>query len=108
MQRTIEQARQIVADYWRENNEPMFAREVLAGCWDHRGDVQAALAGTFKPKAHTFKQLAVGESFSCNGNNWVKRSTRTASGIWPACLPEWSYFKGSERIGAPIRLTMPS
>lgn len=51
MQRTIEQARQIIADLARADGEHTFAREVLAGAWDHRRDVQAALSPAFRPKA---------------------------------------------------------
>lgn len=42
---TIEKAREIIAARATAAGEHMFAREVLAGCWDHRRDVQAALAG---------------------------------------------------------------
>lgn len=38
-----EQARKAIADLAKGDNEHQFAREVLAGCWDHRDDVQAAL-----------------------------------------------------------------
>lgn len=47
---TIEEARTIIADLAKIEGEEIFAREVLAGAWDHRRDVQAALAGTFTPR----------------------------------------------------------
>lgn len=53
----------------------------------------------------TFDQVAIGETFSCNGNNWLKKSTRTAAGIWPACLPAWAYFRANETTSAPIVLS---
>ena len=43
MARTIEQARQVIADRANARGESAFAREVIAGVWDDRGDVQAAL-----------------------------------------------------------------
>jgi hypothetical protein len=42
---TIEQARERVARVAEADGELQFAREVRAGAWDHRNDVQAALAG---------------------------------------------------------------
>jgi hypothetical protein len=48
--RTIQEARQIIADLATKDGEHTFAREVLAGCWDHRSDVKAALSPDFKPK----------------------------------------------------------
>jgi hypothetical protein len=39
----IEQARQHIAELARKDGEIIFSREVIAGCWDHRDDVQAAL-----------------------------------------------------------------
>jgi len=48
--RAIEEARRIIADLATKDGEHAFAREVLAGCWDHRRDVQAALLLAFKPK----------------------------------------------------------
>ena len=47
---SIEEARKVIADLAEKDGEFTFAREVLAGCWDHRSDVQAALNGTFKPR----------------------------------------------------------
>lgn len=44
-----------------------------------------------------FKQVRIGETFECNGNVWTKRTTKTAVGVWPACLPSWAYFKVSEQ-----------
>lgn len=41
----IEEARERVAKLAERDGETSFAREVRAGCWDHRGDVQAALRG---------------------------------------------------------------
>ena len=51
-----------------------------------------------------FEKVAIGETFSCNGNNWTKRSKTTAVGIWPACLPEWAYFRRNEITAPPIEL----
>ena len=45
-----------------------------------------------------FKDAKIGDTFECNGNLWTKKSTRTASGIWPACLPAWAYFGGHEVV----------
>jgi len=42
---TIEEARERVAKLAEKDKEFVFAREVRAGCWDHRNDVQAALHG---------------------------------------------------------------
>ncbi len=42
---TIEEARERVAKIAEQNGEVIFAREVRAGCWDHRNDVQAVLNG---------------------------------------------------------------
>jgi hypothetical protein len=41
----IETARERVAKVAEAHGEHQFAREVRAGCWDHRNDVQAALRG---------------------------------------------------------------
>lgn len=49
-------------------------------------------------KPVSFKSLNIGETFECSGNLWTKRSTRTAAGIWPACLPKWAYFGGNEVV----------
>lgn len=43
-----------------------------------------------------FRAVPLGAVFECNGNLWRKRSRRTAAGIWPASLPVWSYFRGTE------------
>jgi hypothetical protein len=45
---TIKQAREIIAKLAEKAGEYTFAREVRAGCWDHRYDVQAALKGLIK------------------------------------------------------------
>jgi hypothetical protein len=42
---TIEEARERVAQLAERDGEEQFAREVRAGAWDHRNDVQAALRG---------------------------------------------------------------
>jgi len=42
---SIEDARQRLARVAEQNGERQFAREVLAGCWDHRNDLQAVLNG---------------------------------------------------------------
>lgn len=47
---SIEQARELIAKLAEKDGEIQFAREVRAGCWDHRNDVQAALKGTFEAK----------------------------------------------------------
>ena len=41
----IEEARERVARAAERDGEIVFAREVRAGSWDHRNDVQAALRG---------------------------------------------------------------
>ena len=50
MTKTIEEARKVIADLATKDGETVFAREVLAGAWDHRRDVQAVVNGTFVPK----------------------------------------------------------
>jgi hypothetical protein len=48
---TIEQAREYVATLADREGENQFAREVRAGCWDHRNDVQSAFQrGPFIPR----------------------------------------------------------
>lgn len=42
---TIEDAREALAKRAEQDGEVTFAREVRAGCWDHRSDPQAVLAG---------------------------------------------------------------
>lgn len=49
-----------------------------------------------KPMA--FASLNIGDTFESGGNLWTKRSTRTATGIWPAYLPEWMYFSKAETV----------
>ena len=44
--RTIEEAREIIARLADEEGEAVFAREVRAGCWDNRTDLQTVLRGT--------------------------------------------------------------
>lgn len=51
-------------------------------------------------RAKYFRELGAGKAFECNGNIWTKRSTRTAAGIWPACLPAWAYFGQNEVVYA--------
>ncbi len=51
MTQTIEKARKVIAELATAEGEVIFAREVMAGCWDHRRDVQAVVAGTFTPRA---------------------------------------------------------
>lgn len=41
----VKEARERVAKLARKDGEEQFAREVLAGCWDHRSDVKAAMRG---------------------------------------------------------------
>lgn len=36
--------REHIAQLAKADGEHTFAREVLAGCWDHRADVKAAIA----------------------------------------------------------------
>lgn len=45
MTRTIEQAREEIARRAKADGYETFTGEVLAGAWDHRNDVQAALEG---------------------------------------------------------------
>lgn len=45
-----------------------------------------------------FADLDIGETFLLNDCIWTKKSKRTAVGIWPACLPEWSFFKQKEIV----------
>jgi len=47
----IEEAREYVAKLAEKEGEFKFAREVRAGAWDHRSDVQSALTnGKFTPR----------------------------------------------------------
>ena len=39
-----------------------------------------------------FKDAKIGDTFECNGKLWIKKSTCTASGVWPAYLPALVYF----------------
>jgi hypothetical protein len=41
----IKEARERVAKLAERDGEKQFAREVRAGCWDHRNDVRCALRG---------------------------------------------------------------
>lgn len=45
-----------------------------------------------------FRNIEIGTYFVFNDCLWAKKSSRTALGIWPACLPEWSYFKQTEAV----------
>jgi hypothetical protein len=48
---TIEEARKFIADLATKDGEHQFAREVLAGAWDTRRDLQKALnEGPFEPR----------------------------------------------------------
>lgn len=48
---TIEEAREYVANLADKEGEKQFAREVRAGSWDHRRDIQSALKnGPFEPR----------------------------------------------------------
>lgn len=42
---TLQDARMAIAVRAAADGHHAFAGEVLAGCWDHRSDVQAAMAG---------------------------------------------------------------
>lgn len=42
----LERARERIAKAAERDGEMIFAREVRAGAWDHRNDVQAALRGS--------------------------------------------------------------
>ena len=43
-----------------------------------------------------FKDIPKGKIFECNGNLWTKHGKQVATGIWPAYLPEYSYFRNSD------------
>jgi hypothetical protein len=45
-----------------------------------------------------FKDVIQGRTFECNGNLWTKVSSRTATGIWPSCLPNVQYFRGADVV----------
>lgn len=49
-------------------------------------------------KPIAFKDCPIGSTFECNGNLWAKRTTKTATGIWPAILPAWAYFQQGEIV----------
>ena len=55
---TISEAREIIAKLAEKEGEFKFAREVRSGVWDHRNDVQSALAGTFKPRLLKIRKQA--------------------------------------------------
>ena len=42
-----------------------------------------------------FADLAIGEIFSCNGNVWRKRSSRTATSMG-VNMPPWAYFRAND------------
>lgn len=46
----------------------------------------------------TFQNLPKGAKFELNGNVWIKRSTRTATGCWPSYLLGWAYVRGNEVV----------
>lgn len=43
---TLEQARETLGRLWQEAGEIQFGREMQAGSWDHRREIQAAMDGT--------------------------------------------------------------
>lgn len=44
-----------------------------------------------------FRDVAIGESFHCNGNFWRKRSTKTAVMVRPvAYAGTWFYFRQND------------
>tara|TARA_R110000824_G_scaffold3726_2_gene17680 strand:- start:1276 stop:1476 length:201 start_codon:yes stop_codon:yes gene_type:complete len=51
----------------------------------------------------TFEQLSNGDTFTCNGTIWRKRSSRTAT-LWPVrpgageLGATWCYFSASDRV----------
>lgn len=48
---TLEDARKFIADLAMKDGEHQFAREVLAGAWDTRSDLQKAMnEGPFEPR----------------------------------------------------------
>lgn len=49
-------------------------------------------------KPATFSNVDKGQTFELNGNLWIKRSSRTATGLWPAILPKWAYVGGNEKV----------
>lgn len=55
-----------------------------------------------RSKPARFGDIPVGAMFALHGNIWQKRSTRTATGHWPAILPKWSYFRQSEIVGHDV------
>lgn len=46
----------------------------------------------------TFDEVEQGAVFFCNGNLWRKRSIRTAAGIHPDPLRDWSYFHKNDPV----------
>jgi hypothetical protein len=52
----------------------------------------------FRGKRARFGDIPIGAMFGLNGNIWQKRTTRTAVSHWPACLPEWAYFRKGEVV----------
>jgi len=49
-------------------------------------------------KPAQFKDIDNGTTFELNGNLWTKRTSRTATGVWPAILPKWSYIGNNEKV----------
>jgi hypothetical protein len=47
-----------------------------------------------------FSELQVDDLFTCNGNSWIKRSTRTARGFSSDNYGKVIYFSKSERVDA--------
>jgi len=51
-----------------------------------------------KNQISTFGDIPEGSTFELNGNVWTKRNTKTAVGMWTACLPEWFRIGKHEKI----------
>ncbi|RMH22108.1 MAG: hypothetical protein D6698_01745 [Gammaproteobacteria bacterium] len=51
-------------------------------------------------RATTFAEVPINSCFENNGNLWIKKTTRTAVGLWPAILPRIAYFSQKEKCYA--------
>ena len=101
-------AREKIAELAEADGEAQFAREVRAGCWDHRDDVAAAIAKTLTTSERLTLEWLSKEDFSqygeCKGtalNVLVDRGlaeiANPENGDWAlVSLTEtgWAAFKG--------------
>ena len=70
----IEQARHYIAELARKDGEIIFSREVIAGCWDYRNDVQTALCRFQETPTMTTEQKLISDlaEVSADLADWAK------------------------------------